>query len=516
MSYRMARRSFLRGCGGSVALLGPLLRGIEARAQGIAAPLRFLIIRHACGSPLDLWRPTDAATTTTFTLPANSAPFAPLQSKMVLVDGLNIITASPSGYNSGQNTSEGGTVAIMTGVPTLGLVGQQDHCAGGPSIDQILLDQSPILGGAGAPLMSRTPFGSLQLAADIRSDRDEIAPRVLSYRPPTASVEISLARQPMYPKTQPLDVFTQLFGGPLPTGASMPALLAQKLSVLDYMRSDLQRLNTLVPASEKPRLLAHADAIQSLENVLRKSYAPSGGACAVPATPPSIPQMTGMMGLGSIYTDLPGFDYYTAGDPTSHPHEVVGRLHLSLIKAAFLCDLVRVATFSWSSGTSWVAFPGTFNGATLPLPAGVLSSPHYEPLSALGTTAWWTAIDQYYSTQTSLALQDFAAATDVDGNSLLDNTVIPYISELGRRWDHNQQNVPFLVFGGKNTRIKGGTFLKVTDGTLPQQIGTASSGPGGNRPVNDAWLALAPIFGVTMNSLGASTQYTGPLAGLVG
>ncbi|HMC94402.1 MAG TPA: hypothetical protein VKO16_06485, partial [Polyangia bacterium] len=62
----------------------------------------------------------------------------------------------------------------------------------------------------------------------------------------------------------------------------------------------------------------------------------------------------------------------------------------------------------------------------------------------------------------------------------------------------------------------GGTFLKVTDGTLPQQIGATSSGPASNRPFNDAWLALAPIFGVTLSSLGASTQYTGPLAGLVG
>ena len=72
-----------------------------------------------------------------------------------------------------------------------------------------------------------------------------------------------------------------------------------------------------------------------------------------------------------------------------------------------------------------------------------------------------------------------------------------------------------MVFGGTNTRINGGTFLKVTDGPLPQQIGAASSGSTGNRPVNDAWLALAPIFGVTLSSLGASTQYTGPLPGLV-
>src|ERR1017187_3582081 len=120
----MARRSFLRGCGGSAALLLPLLRSIEARAQGLPAPLRFLVIRHSQGSPLDQWRPAAAATTTTYTLPANSAAFAPLQSKMVLVDGLNIVCASsaPGGY-SGANTSEAGTVALMTGVPTLGLVG---------------------------------------------------------------------------------------------------------------------------------------------------------------------------------------------------------------------------------------------------------------------------------------------------------------------------------------------------------------------------------------------------------
>ncbi len=519
----MARRSFLRGCGGSAALLLPLLRGIEARAQGIAAPLRFLVVRHPCGSPLDLWRPSDAATTQTYTLPLNTMPFAPLQSKMVLVDGLNIVTATQSaGGYSGQNTSEAGTVAIMTGVPTLGLVGQQDHCAGGPSIDQILLDQSPALGGAGAPLASRTPFGSLQLAADIRSDRDEIAPRVLSYRPPTASPDISLARQPLYPETQPLNAFNNLFGGALPAGMPVSNLLAQKLSVLDFMRADLARLNTLVPASEKPRLLAHADAIQQLEAKLRATLpSPAGPVCTVPPMPPMFAQT----GLGStalsstqVASKLTGCDYFIAGDPTSHPHEVVGRTLLSLIKAAFLCDLVRVATFGWASGTSGVYFPGTFNGATLD--GGPVSSPHYPPLSAdpigyPGTTAWWEAIDRYYSDQTSQAIQEFASATDVDGNTLLDNTVIPYVSEVGRRWDHNQYNVPLLIFGGTNTRIQGGTFLKVTGGSLSTQIGLTSTGGTGNRPFNDAWLALAPIFGVNLPALGNQTQYTGPLPGIV-
>lgn len=181
------------------------------------APLRFLVIHRPCGTPLDLWRPAVAATTTSYTLPTNSAPFTPLQSNVVMVDGLNLICASQqTGNSGGLNTSEGGVVEMMTGVPTLGQVGQQDHSAGGPSIDQILLARSPILGGAGAPFGSRTPFGSLQLAADIRSSRDEVSPRVLSYLAPTADPDISLARQPLYPETQPLRAFNRLFGGPLP------------------------------------------------------------------------------------------------------------------------------------------------------------------------------------------------------------------------------------------------------------------------------------------------------------
>ena len=115
-SYKIARRAFLRGCGGSAALLLPLLRSIEARAQGMAAPLRLLVIHHPLGAApgLSTWRPNAGATTTTFTLPSESAPFAPLQSRMVMIDGLNLVTASRmAGNGGGQSTHEGGMVALM-------------------------------------------------------------------------------------------------------------------------------------------------------------------------------------------------------------------------------------------------------------------------------------------------------------------------------------------------------------------------------------------------------------------
>lgn len=515
-SYKMARRAFLRGCGGSAALVLPLLRSIEARAAGAPAPKRLLILHHCQGSPLDQWRPAADTTTRQFTLPANSAPFAPLQSKMVLIDGLNLVTATtaPGAVNpGGQNTSEGGMVALVTGVPTLGSVSQQDHCAGGPSIDQILLDRSPFLGGALSPSTVKTPFGSLQVAADIRSSRNEVAPRVLSYRPPLAGTDPAQARQPLYPEYQPLTTFNRMFGGSLPGGLDAATALARDLSVLDFMRRDLSRLRALAPASEKDRIDRHADAIQQLESTIRQKQPGNGTGCAIPPTPPTFPLVTGNLSNPSGGSSLPGVDYWDPADPNNHPHQVLGQTYLALIKAAFLCDLVRVATFSWSSATSWVVFPGTFDGATLP--GNFQSSPHYEhlnadPATAPGAADWWAAIDRFYAQQSSLAIQGLAAAADVDGNSLLDNTVVVYVTELSRRWDHDQRNMPLAVFGGRNTGLQGGTFLKITGGPLPTQTGPTT----GNRPFNDFWLSLAAAFGVDLQTLGDRTQYTGALTGV--
>ncbi|HYP77893.1 MAG TPA: DUF1552 domain-containing protein [Polyangiaceae bacterium] len=530
-SYKVSRRALLRSAGASAALLWPLIRNIEAHAEGAKAPLRLLIIHHPLGTaPGGVnWVPQGVTgTSTSFTLPLESAPFAPLQNQMVMIDGLNLITASKmaGGNNGGQNTHEGGMVAMMTGVPTLGVHGQQDHCAGGPSIDQLLLAQSTTLGGTGAAMDQRTPFGHLALAADIRSDRDEIAPRILSYKAPVSASDISLARQPIYPETQPLNTYGRLFGKV--TGMDSSALLAQKLSVLDFMRGDLARLNKIIPASEKDRLAAHTIAIQSLEASLRQSY---GGAstnpqCITPAMPPNYATVgeTGDGKIGGISTassNLSGVDYYPgianctpSAASSCYAHQDVAMNQLRMIKAAFACDYVRVATFMYSAGTNWVVFPSTFGGSTISSAAlgnNGKSTPHHPPSHTddAPTHGWLNQINKFYSQMTADALKELSTTPDVDGNMLLDNTIVVYLTEVARAWDHNQQNMPLILFGGKNTGLKGGTFLKVSGGKLPGQTGGSS-----NRPFNDMWLALAPKFGVTLPSLGASTQWTGPLSGI--
>jgi len=511
ISYKFARRSFLRGAGALAPLMLPLLRSMESQAAGASAPLRLLVIQHPLGTNPGLtnWVPNASATTQSFTLPFESAPFSPLQQYMLMIDGLNLVSvAGGTAAHSGQNTAEGGIVTLMTGVPTIGLVGQQDHCAGGPSIDQLLLQQSPTLGGPN--FASPTPFGSLQLAADIRSDRDEVAPRVLSYLAPKSGVsDPATARQPLSPETSPLNAYKRLFGAALPGSSS--AKLAHDLSALDYMKRDLSRLRSIAPTSQKDKLDAYAAAIAQLEASLRAKYGNTGAVCVTPAVPPSFPYTaTGKQTVGgTTYTNLSGVDYYVPDQPANHPHADLGQTQLRLIKAAFACDLARVATFMWASGTSWVQFPGTFQGATAK--GDLTSAPHHAVAQSAdsATEGWLSQIDQFYSAATSTVLQEFATTPDIDGNMLIDNTIIVYVTEVARAFDSNQENMPVIVFGGKNTKLNGGTFLKVQDGPLQAQNGTS-----GNRPFNDLWLALAPMFGVSLTALGDQTQFTGPLPGV--
>ena len=360
-SYRMARRSFLSGLCAS-SLLYPLLRSIEASAQGKPAPPRFLVLHHPLGCVYKQWLPTGGAGD--YTLSDPLSPFAPLKPKMVIIDGLNLVAASLAG-TAGNKTHEGGVVALMTGVPELRKLGQEDHVAGGASIDQLFLAQSP-------RLKTSCGFNSLALGVDNRSDRNEIAPRVMSYGP-----VVNNDRSPILPERQPITTYARIFGqGVLPnaTVAQLARLRAQKQSIVDYLRTDLGRLRTLVPSAETVKIDAHADAIRQLESTLDVTYGSNSALCPTCAKPPE----------PAMFADNP--EYFYAGMPDFHPHGDLGRAQLALVKAAFACDLVRVATFMWSPGTNHVLFNGytNFAGAT------VTSSQHHPPSHTLdpGIVSW--------------------------------------------------------------------------------------------------------------------------------
>lgn len=486
LGYKYSRRAFL-GSATAAGLTLPLLYRIEALAQGMPEPRRLLVIQRAVGTVREQWLPTGTpSATASGNLVLNrgtgvraaagvggvSAAFEPLRAKTTIIDGLNIVASG-----SGDRTHEGGMVAVMTGQPTTRKVGQEDHKAGGASIDQIFLDRSSWLQGTRVP--------SLSLGTDARSDRGEIAPRVLSYRPPPAGAVAEPGARgpdavPIFPTIEPVVAYSQLFGSvigndPNQTAAQLARLRVERKSLVDYLRKDLSRLETLVPVSERPLIDAHVEAVRSLETSFNSALDLVTSGCVPPGAEPR--------------------SYNLAQSPANQSgqnpfHGEIGLLQLAIIRAAFACDLTRTATFMWSPGTNLVVFGGLYTG--------MRQEEHHLTShdQSEGKEHDLVAIERWYADRTVEALQEFDKIIVPDGSTLLDNTVVPYLTEVARGYDHDQANAPFAVIGGSKLGIPGNRFYR-------------ADGP--NRPTNDMWLALAPAFDVNLPTLGAQEQQSGPL-----
>jgi hypothetical protein len=159
---------------------------------------------------------------------------------------------------------------------------------------------------------------------------------------------------------------------------------------------------------------------------------------------------------------------------------------MGIIRAAFQCDLIRVATFQWAPGTGDVALTGL-------TPEQPLVAYHYRGLTFRnGSSAFWRGprpttddawiwdamknVYLWYNRRMAELVASFDTATDVFGNTLLSRTIIPYFTEIS-----NPANVrtelPALIFGGGALGMQGGQF-------------PALSG----RFYNDFWITIGQAF----------------------
>jgi hypothetical protein len=191
---------------------------------------------------------------------------------------------------------------------------------------------------------------------------------------------------------------------------------------------------------------------------------------------------------------------------------MVGQLHCDVLKAAFVCDLIRVGTFQWSPGTNHVSFKGLdpSNPDTIwmhhPLSHRVTDSSFFNgPRPAENTYVWDSMVNanRWYFQKTADIINDFRTQVDPQdptGRSLLDNTVIPMATEVAEA-SHTREGHGAIVFGGGKLGMQGGQFQSVSG------------------IHNQLWVTLAQAFlGVEAPSKLASEAYvkTGasPLPGL--
>lgn len=470
-SYRVSRRAVLSGLGGALGL-HILLRNLEAAAEGATSPPRFLMMHWPDGTSRYRFLPTGGRTD--FTISPILKPFidAGLRNDLIVLYGL-------SHPNTGIGRYEAGTVFATTGANSPGVRQQSDTSAGGPSFDQIFLKRAPRLAAPGP--------GYVNTICDARVVYGEIATQCLSYSYERRDWSSTTGAQyvenvPLKPILRPLDTFTHLFSSMVPGGMTTEQALKtlrKRKSVLDSALRELKRLETLAPSSQAEKIDAHTEAIRKLETELSQQIDKTTNTpeCPKPLAPD--PALSGLTGNGNYY----GRGNAEKGDEPWL--QQVGALHLQLIRTAFQCDLTRVATFQWCPGASAVAFEGMYPAD----PAGayrfhpmshnvggveydVAPSGEPNPIVELLCNVW-----TWFNEKTAAALAAFKTTTDAFGNSLLDHTVVPFITETHSPAG-GRTGLPALIFGGKKLGMIGNQFVNLSPAT----------------PQNAMWLAIAQAY----------------------
>ncbi len=267
------RRTFLRGATG-IAIGLPLLDAMEASAAlgvGPALP-RFVFMFSPNGTVPSSWTPT--GTENSFTLNGVLAPLRPFQSKLNILDNVDMESAN-HGVGDGHQKGMG---SLLTGAElqpgTLFQGGGDSGTAGwadGVSVDQYIAQR----------LTSGEPYRSLELGVCVGGSN--IWSRMCYSAP----------GQPIPPENSPANVFNRLFRNgnyslpqaPQPSspadaggGSSTPTtpadagpaapdplaiLRAQRRSVLDTVGDSFRRLSPKVSSEDRKKLDAHLNAVRS-------------------------------------------------------------------------------------------------------------------------------------------------------------------------------------------------------------------------------------------------------------
>lgn len=450
-----SRRWFLRGAGGALLALPflPSLLSKEAAAQAAATPKRFIVFKSFSTQLIKQWYPAfsgngyqlkgskyndsrnDGSTLLTQKLAGGPATWAPLGDfkteqgisgilgpklnpfldKLTLIRGLDFLPSV--------NHNFGGLLGNFTSC-TKATPCDADKLPSVPTIDQVLA-YSP-------KFYAQTPgVRSLHVSQGVVD--------AMSY---SDGGQVGAAVEQLKTRTNPRDVFNDLFAGVMDgaaTGPAMPdpdALLVDK--VIEQFRS--LKASGRLSADDKAKLEQHIGFLAEVEAKLTTTQKLS---CTKPAEPGSLDNNSG--------TD---------------PADIQKKwdLFLDLVVAGIACDRTRIVTI----GVHKALGPG-------PDPNDSKLVGHYHSEDASGGT--WHGLAHDFGNENSrrilaginrwIAEELFAkliGKLDVDeggGKTLLDNSLVYWGNELG--FNHIAYSVPCLLAGSAGGFIKPGRYLDYID-----------------------------------------------------
>jgi hypothetical protein len=168
--------------------------------------------------------------------------------------------------------------------------------------------------------------------------------------------------------------------------------------------------------------------------------------------------------------------------PTGIPADFGEHMDLmyDLLTLAFQTDSTRIGTLLLAYDGSNRDFP------QLGIPEGHHWLTHNQRQAELAEKV--AAIDLFYLQHLARFLERLAAIDDVDGQSLLHNSMIVYGGAIADGNRHTHDNLPVILAGAAGGRIETGRHLKVAE-----------------APMSNMFVSMLNHFGVPVEQFGDST-----------
>jgi hypothetical protein len=411
------RRAVLRGAGVTLALplLDAMVPAATLLAQTAATPKPRFFGGFVChGGAPGYWIPK-TANLMDEELPFLYKPLEPYKDQTVIMSGLHSRSAEPPPGSTGADHWV--AAAFLCANKPKKTAGADVYA--GTTIDQMIarkIGQDNLL-----PSMQFNVEDPGPSSSNCGEGYSCTYTNTISWASPTAPLPMEL---------NPQVVFERMFGDGS-TAEQRASRRERDRSILDSLTDSLSRLRVKMSASDRRRLDEYAQDVREIERRLQIAMKASTVAPAELAVPVGVP---------------PTFDEHI-------------KLQFDLLALAFRGDMTRVGTMIFARDLTGRTYPASeaptvgFHGA----------SHHGEDPRRIVEHA---KINQYHVKMLAYFVDKLAKAEDGDG-TLLDHSLVLYGTNMGNSNQHLHHDVPHVMIGGANGKLKGGRHLAYPSKTVP-------------------------------------------------
>jgi hypothetical protein len=434
----ISRRTLLRGAGATLALplLDAMVPAATALAQTAASPKpRFVGCFVPHGMAPGYWVPEKVGDNPDF--PFNWKPLEPFRDHVTILSGLHSRSAEPPPGATGADHWV--AAAFLCANKPRKTTGADLYA--GTTIDQIIAQK----------IGRENLMPSMQLAVEDPGSASSNCGEGYSCTY-TNTISWASPSSPLPMELNPQVVFERMFGD----GSTIEQRAARRKrdhSILDSLTGSLSRMRVAVSTSDRARLDDYTENVREIERRLQIAMKASTLAPTDMTVPVGVPQT---------------FDEHI-------------KLQFSLLALAFQADITRVGTLLFARDLTGRTYPESGSPTT-----GFHGGSHHgeDPRNI----AALSKINQYHVKMLAYLVDKLANTQDGDG-TLLDHSLVLYGSNMGNSNQHVHFDVPHVLVGTLNGKVKGNRHINYPSKTVP---------------TGNLLLTVLDKFGISQDTIGDS------------